>query len=149
MRISQRTTLIGAPDDGLGGGADDELFLELGGGVDDDAVAVGVVHQAVVGDDGALLGEALDMLGLTAEETLGNEEGEVGVLVAGLFEHAVELVVHLLPNGIAIGFYHHASTHGTLLGEVGAHDEFVIPFGVIFGTFGKVFCHFLTILIIQ
>ena len=94
-----------------------------------------------MGDDGALLGEALDMLGLTGEEALGDEEGEVGVLVTGLFEHAVELVVHLLPDGIAIGFYHHATADGALLGEVGADDEFIVPFGVVFAAFGKVFCH--------
>ena len=133
--------LVGAPDDGLGGGAHDELLFELGAGVDDDAAAVGGVHEAVVGHHGALLGETLDMLGLAAEEALGDEEGEIGVLVAGLFEHLVELVLHLLPDGIAIGFDDHASADGALLGEVGTHDEFVIPFGVVLATFWKIFCH--------
>ena len=133
--------LIGAPDDGFGGGAHDEFFLELGGGVDDDAFAVGVVHQTVVGDDGALLGEAFHVFGLTAEEAFGDEEGEIGVLVAGGLEHAVELMLHLLPDGIAVGLDDHAPADGALFGEVGTDHKFVVPFGIVLTAFGKVFCH--------
>ena len=55
---------VGVPDDRLARRADDQLLLQLGLGIDDHAAAVGVVLQAVVGDDGALLGEALDVVGL-------------------------------------------------------------------------------------
>ena len=134
--------LVGAPDDGLGGGAHNELFLELGRGVDHHAIAVGVVHQAVVRHHGALLGEAFHMLRLAAEETLGNEKREVGILMARGLEHAVELVLHLLPNGIAIGFYHHATAHGALFCQIGTHHQFVVPFRVVLAAFYKVFCHY-------
>ena len=141
VAVTLDPVLIGAPDDGLGGGAHDELFFEACVGVHHHAAAVGVVHQAVVGHHGALLGKALHMLGLAAEETFGDEEGEVGVLVAGGLEHAVQLGLHLLPDGVAVGFDDHASADGALFGQVGAHHQLVVPFGVVFAAFLKIFCH--------
>ncbi len=81
------------------------------------------------------------MLGLTGKEGFGDEEREVGVDVAGGFEHSVELVLHLFPDGIAIGFDDHAAADGALLGKVGADDELIVPFGIVFAAFGKIFCH--------
>ena len=60
-----------------------------------------------------------------------------------LLEHHVQLMLHFLPDGIAIGFYNHTSANSGLFGEVGANDELVVPFGVVLGAFYKVFCHFL------
>ena len=57
-----------------------DLF-QLGVGVRDKAGAVGVLAEAVMGDDRTLLGEALYMLRLLAEEAPRDEEREVGVLV--------------------------------------------------------------------
>ena len=127
VAVGLNPVFVGAPDDGLGGGADDELLFELGGGVDDDTRTVGVVHEAVVGDHGALFGEAFDMLGFTAEERLGDEEGEIGVLVAGGLEHVVEGALHLLPDGVAVGFDDHAAADGGILGQVGAYYKFIVP----------------------
>ncbi len=44
----------------------------------------------MVRDDGALLGEALGHLLFLGQEALGNEQGEVGVDVAGVLEETVE-----------------------------------------------------------
>ena len=68
IAVGLNPVLIGAPDDGFGGGAHDEFFFEACVGIDDDARAVGVVHEAVVSNHGAFFGEAFDMLGFTAEE---------------------------------------------------------------------------------
>ena len=133
--------LIGVPDDGFGSGADDELFLELRLGVHDDALAAGIVHQAVVRHHGALLRESGHVLGLAAEEGLGDEEREVGVLVPGLLEHAVENMLHLLPDGVSVGLDDHAAADGGLLGQVGLHHEVVVPLGVVLGPFRYLFCH--------
>ena len=56
------------PDDRFGGRPDDEFLFQTGFGVDDYAAAVFGVLKAVVGDYGALLGEALDVIGLAAQE---------------------------------------------------------------------------------
>ena len=133
--------LIGVPDDGFGSGADDELFLELRLRVHDDALAAGIVHQAVVRHHGALLRESGHVLGLAAEEGLGDEEREVGVLVSGFLEHAVENMLHLLPDGVSVGLDDHAAADGGLLGQVGLHHEVVVPLGVVLGPFRYLFCH--------
>ena len=103
---------VSAPNDGFGGWTYDEFLFEAGSGVNHNAGAVGVVHKAVVGDDGTLFGKAFHMLSLTAEERFRYEEGEIGILMAGGLEHIVEGTLHLLPDCIAIGFDDHAATHG-------------------------------------
>ncbi len=90
---------------------------------------------------GALFGEAFNVVGLAGEEGFGYEEGEVGVVVTGFFEHVVEGTLHFLPDGVSVGFDDHATTHGGLLGEVSFHDEVVIPLGVVLAARGKFFCH--------
>ena len=39
----------------------------------DNAAAIGSIHETVVGDNGTFLGKAFNMLSLTAQEGLGNE----------------------------------------------------------------------------
>ena len=119
--------LVCIPDDGLGRGTYDEFLLQSGVRVDDNALSVGRDLQSVMRDDGALLGEALDMLGLAAEERLRNEEREVGVHVTRFLEHFVKLVLHLLPDGVAIRLYDHASAYRGLLGQVCLNHQIVVP----------------------
>ena len=78
--------LVRIPDHRLGGGADDQLLVELSLGVHDDSGLILCSLKPVVGHHGALLSEALDVLRLTAEEGLGDQEGEVGVADAGLLK---------------------------------------------------------------
>ena len=106
--------LVRIPDNGLGGRAHDELFLELSLRVDDDApVRAGL--QAVVGDDGALLSKALDVVGLLAEEALRDEEGEVCVVVTRFLKHVIELALHALPDSVAVGLDDHTAAYGGAL----------------------------------
>ena len=116
---------------GLGGRAHDELLLEFRIGIDDDPLALGIVLQAVVRHHGALLGEALDVVGLLREERLGNEEREIGVLMSRLLEHPIQRIVHLLPDGIAVGFDDHTSAYGRVFGQPGLHDQVVVPLRVV------------------
>ena len=120
-------------DDGFAGGADDEGFVQLAGGFE---AAFAVVFKAVVGDDGALFGEAFDVLGFFLEVALGDEEGEVGVFVAGVFEAAVEVGLHELPDGVAPGLDDHAAADVGVFGEVGGADDLLVPLGVVFGAGG-------------
>jgi hypothetical protein len=65
------------PDDGLRAGPHDQRFLKF--------LASGV------GDDRELGGKTLDVLGLAAQIRLGDQQREVGVLVPGVLDAAVEL----------------------------------------------------------
>ena len=125
----------------MGRSRDDELFLELRLGVHDDALAAGIVHQAVVRHHGALFRESRHMFGLTAEEGLGDEQGEVGILVTGFLEHAVQDMLHLFPDGVSVRLDDHAAAHGGLFRKVGLHHEIVVPLGVVLGPFRYLFCH--------
>ena len=130
---------VGVPDDGLGSGAYDKFFFELGSRVDHYPI-VGVVGlQAVVCHHGAFFCKTLYMLGLAREERLRDKEGEIGVLRTRLLEHGVELVLHFLPYSIAVGLDDHASADGRLLGEVGLDDEVVIPLTVVVSTLCEFF----------
>jgi hypothetical protein len=90
----------------------------------------------VVGDDRALLGEALDVLGLLLEERQRDEQREVRVDVAGVLEHAVEDPLHVLPQRVAPRLDHHAAAHRRVLGQVGGLDDLLVPLGVVVGAGG-------------
>ncbi len=85
-----------------------------------------------MGDDGALLGEALDVLGLLLEEAHRDEQREVGVLVPGRLEHAVQGLLHVLPDAVAPGPDHHAPAHRRVLGQLRGPDDLLIPLRVVF-----------------
>ena len=125
-------------DDGFGGGADDERLFELAGG---DEFAVGAFLQFRVRDDGALHGEAFYMFGLFGQERLGDQEGEVGVDVAGLLEAAVEVALDAFPDGETFGADDHAAFDGGIVGELGGLDDVEVPLGVILGAGFDIFGH--------
>ncbi len=59
-------------------------------------------------------------------------------------EHLVELVLHLLPNGVSVWLDDHAAAHGRLLGQVGLGHQVVVLLAVVVSPFGQVFqffCH--------
>ena len=71
------------------------------------------------------------MLGLAAKEGFRDEKREIGVLDAGFFEHPIQNTLHFFPNRITVGLDYHATPHGRLLGQIGLHNEVVVPLGVI------------------
>ena len=82
-------------------------------------LAVGSGLEAMMRDDGAFLGEALDVLGLLFQKAQRDEQREIGVLMAGLLEHPIEHALHVFPEGIAPRLDHHAAAHGGILGQIG------------------------------
>ena len=84
-----------------------------------------------MGHHGTLLGESLHMLCLAAEERLGDEQGEVGILSPRLLEHLIQLLLHLLPDGVAVRLDDHTASHSRLLGKVCLHYQVVEPLAVI------------------
>ena len=92
-------------DDGFAGGADDEGLFEFAAGLE----TFSPLFELVMGDDGAFHGEALDVLGFFGEKALGDEQGEVGVDVAGFLKAAVEIALDGFPDGVALGPDDHAA----------------------------------------
>ena len=56
--------------------------------------------------------KAFDVLRFLLQKALRNEHREVGILMPGLLEHAVESLLHLFPDRIAIRTNDHAALDG-------------------------------------
>ena len=139
VAVALDPVLVGLPDDGLRRRADDELLLELGVRVHDHALAVGIVLEAVVGHHRTLLGEAFHVGRLLAQVAFRDEQREVRIDMAGVLEHAVQHVLHALPDGKAVGLDDHAALDVAVLGEVGLDDNLIVPLGIVLvagGQFG-------------
>ena len=80
----------------------------------------------------AFLGKTGNVLGFAAEETLGDEEGEIGVLHACFLEHFVQHALHLFPNCIAVRLDYHTATHCRLFGQIRLNHDVVVPLGIVF-----------------
>ena len=106
-------------DDGLGGGPDHQRLLQL--------------LPAAVGDHRGLRRETLDVFGFLVQEALGDEQGEIGVLMAGFLEHPVERPLDLLPDGVAVGADHHAASYRAVIGQLRLDYQLVVPGGKIAG----------------
>src|SRR6185437_2541587 len=92
---------------------------------------------AAVGDDGQFGRKAGDVALLLLDEAAGNQERKGGIDVAGGFEALVERGGDVLPEGPAVGADDHAAADGRVIGQFGAEDELVVPFGKVFGSGGK------------
>lgn len=131
VTIALDPLFVGVPDDRFAGWSNDQGFLEFCLWVWDEAFAVGAFGKAVVGDDRALFGEALDVVGLFIEEGLWNEQGEVGILVAGFLDHVVKSSLHILPKGEAMRRDNHASSDWRVVCQICFDDQLVVPVGVV------------------
>jgi len=60
-----------------------------------------------------------------------DEKREVGVAVAGGFEHAVKDGLHAFPERVAPRFDDHAAADFGIFGEVGGFDDLLVPLGKI------------------
>ena len=99
-------------------------------------------------DDRALLGEALDVLGLLGEEGARDEEREVGVLVARLLEAPVEVVPDRLPDAVAVGPDDHAPADGRVVHELARLDDVQVPLAVVLGARRDRLLRVLTLLVL-
>ena len=142
VAVALDPVLVSVPNDGLRRGSHDEFFFQARVRIHHHALSVGVVLEAVMGHHRTLLREALDVLSLLGEEGLGDEQREVCVHVSGVFEHAVEHVLHPFPNRKSIRLDDHASLHVAVLGEVRLHNELVVPFAVVFFAGSELARHF-------
>lgn len=100
-------------DDHLGGGADDGGLLEL--------------LAAAVRDHGEFGREPLDVFGLLVEVRLRDQEREVRVLGARLLDAGVHVLLHPLPQAVAVRSDDHRAAHRTVVGQLGLVDDVLVP----------------------
>ena len=131
VAVGRDPVFVRTPDDGLRCRTDDQFLLQTCVGVHHHALTVGVVHQSVVRHYGALFGETFHMFGLTAQERFGDQQREIRVLHALGLETCVQTGLDALPDGVAVGFDHHAATYGRLFGQVRFYYQFVVPLRVV------------------
>src|SRR5580698_1799430 len=91
--------------------------------------------------NGAFLGKSLHMSGFLAEETLWNEQGEIGVHVAGILEHLIKLVAHFLPQAKSIGLDHHAAFYVRMVRQTALDHQVIVPLRIILLTARNFFTH--------
>ena len=121
---------IGLADDGLGGRADNEWLFQFAGR---DELTIGARLEARVRDDGTFLGEAIHVCGFLLDIADRNEEREIGVHMARLLKHRIEVALDIFPKGVAPGLNHHTATDGGILGQVGVLDDLQVPLRIILG----------------
>ncbi len=121
-------------DNRFGGGADYVRFGEFPGG-DHFGFTVLAFHcfKAVVGDDRALGGEAFGVLRFFFKVGKRDQQREVGVLVAGGFEAAVEGELDEFPYAITPWLDHHAAAGFGVFCKIGGAHDLLVPFGEVFG----------------
>ena len=80
-----------------------------------------------MGNDGALGGEALDMLRLFGEERLRDEQREGGVYMSGLFEGVVKMLLYKFPYGVARRPHDHTASYRRVVRHFRDTDNVEIP----------------------
>ena len=63
-------------------------------------------------DHGTFLGKTFDVLCFFFQETHGNKQRKVSILMTSVLEHLVEDALHIFPNRIAPWLDDHAASHG-------------------------------------
>ena len=81
--------------------------------------------------------EALHVRGFLREITLGDEEREVRILRARPLDARIDLALHALPDGVAVGANHHRPAHGTIVGHLGLGHDVLVPLGKVFALGGQ------------
>ena len=121
------------------------LFGQVPPGVDDicvmlaeqrlgsrtDTEAVLQLLAAAHGDPGALGGKALHMVFLLLEQGLGDQYREVHVLMSRLLEPLVQLLLNILPDGVAIRAVDEHALDGGIVDQLGFFADVGIPLGKV------------------
>ena len=86
---------------------------------------------AAGGDPGHLGGKAVDQLALFLQQAFGDEHGHSHVLVAGSLKTAVQVLLDVLPDGVAIGAQHHKALYAGVLDQFGLGADVGVPLGKV------------------
>lgn len=138
VAVAGRPAREGCADNGFRRGADDEGFRELPGR-DHVCFSGGFIllgFQPVVGNYGAFRCKAFSMLGFLFQVGDGDEQGEVGIGVAGVLEALVQVLLDEFPDGVAPRLDDHAAAHFGVFRHVGSLDDLLVPLGEVLGAGG-------------
>ena len=123
---------VGIPDDGFTGWAYNKFFFQLCFRINHQlSLVVGVSFQPVMGNHSTFLGKALGMPLFFLEKGFGNKQRKIGIDMAGVLEHLVQYIPHVLPKGIAVGLYYHAAPHSRIVCQPTLQDQFIVPLRVV------------------
>ena len=100
-------------DDGFRGRPDDERLFQF--------LAAGV------GNDGEFGREALDVRCLAPEVRLRNQQREIGIVVPGVFDPAIQLSLEKFPDAVAIRSDDHRALDRTPVDQLRLGDKLVVP----------------------
>ena len=117
VAVGLNPVAVGIPDDRFGRRPHNQRLFQL--------LPAGVRHDRHFGS------EAFDVLGFLLQKALGNEHREIGVLMSGFLEHAVERLLHLFPDGIAVGTNDHAALDGRVVGQFSGGNNVGVPAGIV------------------
>ncbi|MPM05252.1 hypothetical protein SDC9_51540 [bioreactor metagenome] len=116
--------------------------------VTDDRLRRGADHQGLLedfsagmGNHGALGSKSFHVLRFLFKEGVGNEEGKIGVHMAGFFKCFIEMMLDRFPQGVSRRADDHAAPHRGVVGEFRRLDDVEIPLGVVFSSWSYVPCH--------
>ena len=82
-------------------------------------------------DPGNLGGKAVDQLALLLEQALGDQHGHGHILMAGRLEAGVQILLDILPDGVAIGAQHHKALDAGILYQLSLGADVGIPLGKV------------------
>ena len=65
------------------------------------------------------------------QQALRNEHGHIDILVTGRLEHAVENMLDIFPNGVAVGSNNHTAANAAVIDQLRLFDHIGVPLGKI------------------
>src|SRR5262249_37297120 len=83
---------------------------------------------------GTLFGKTFDVLSFLREITQRNEQGKIGVAMAGGANQRVELTLHVFPDPITPRANDHATAHVRWLRQFSGANHLLVPLRKIFVT---------------
>ena len=76
-------------------------------------------------------GKAVDRLAFLLEQALGDQHGHRHILMAGRLEAGVQILLDILPDGVAIGAQHHKALDAGILYQLRLGADIGIPLGKV------------------
>jgi hypothetical protein len=87
--------------------------------------------------------KALDVLGFFFEKTHWDEEGKIGVFVAGFLEPPIEFIADFFPDRVAARSDHHAALDRRIICQFCIQDDVDVPLRIVDFARRNFLCHLL------
>lgn len=135
------SVFVAIPDDSFRGRTDDQFFFKFRFRVDDDSFSIRAILESVVRHNRTFFSKSFYMRSFFTEERFWNQEGKVSIYMPGILEHLIEDISDIFPDGVAIRFDDHTSSHIRIFRHIGDFDDVIVSFAVIFSAGGYLISH--------